>query len=140
MTDGQNLLRWLAFNVAAFNADGHAKNLSLLSSGHEVRLSPFHDLLCTRPYERLATDLAMSVGTEFNPTQVRREHWEALAQELKLGGRFVFATVRVLAEGLPDAAEQAARQFKERYGNSPALQLVLPKVRRQAKRELQRLG
>ena len=30
LADGQTLLRWLVFNLVAFNADGHAKNLSVL--------------------------------------------------------------------------------------------------------------
>lgn len=137
LVDGQNLLKWIAFNTIALNADGHAKNLSLLYTESGLRLAPFYDLVCTRAYPRLAPELAMSIGDEFDPTLVRRSHWEQVARELGLGVRFVLGTVRELAERLPEAADAAAAEFRSRYGERPALQLVLPKIRRQAKRVAQ---
>lgn len=140
VADGQSLLRWLVFNVVAFNADGHAKNLSLVHDAGRTRLAPFYDLVCTRAYPRLARHLAMGVGGEFDPTLVRRPNWERLARELGLGTRFVLELVRETAERCPDAFTEAAREFRGRFGEKPALQLVLPKVRRQAKRVLQLLA
>jgi len=84
--------------------------------------------------------VAMSVGGEANPTQVRRSHWEALARSLGIGPRLVLATVRALAEALPEAATLAEKDFLEKHGHSPALEAVLPKVRRQAKRVLHLLA
>ncbi len=140
LVDGQILLRWLCFNVLAFNADGHAKNLSLLYSHGPIRLAPIYDLVCTRASPRLATHLAMGVGGEFEPTEVRRRHWERLAEELGLGARFVVALVQEMVERFPDATRAAAWEFRSRYGEKPALQMILPKVRKQARRIGQHLG
>lgn len=139
LADAQVLLRWLVFNVVAFNADGHAKNLSLVLDGGRVRLAPIYDLVCTRAYPKLARHLAMGVGGEFDPTLVSRVHWGRLAEALGVGGRFVTELVQDFVERCPDAFASAAREFRERYGERPALQLVLPKVRRQAKRVKQLL-
>lgn len=139
LADGQILLRWLCFNVLAFNSDGHAKNLSLLYSDGPIRLGPIYDLVCTRAYERLATQLAMGVGGEFQPTEVRRRHWERLAEGLGLGARFVVGVVEEMVERFPDATRTAAAEFRSRYGEKPALQLILPKIRKQAKRIAQHL-
>lgn len=137
IVDSQNLLRWLAFNALAFNADGHAKNLSLLYQNGELRLAPFYDLVCTRAYPRLGRDLAMGIGEESDATLIRRRHWEKLAQEAGLGSRFVVQTVKEMAERFADSISPTAAEFREKYGRRPALELVVPTVRRQAKRALQ---
>ena len=57
------LLRWLVFGALVGNADGHAKNLSLLRAvDGRQKLAPFYDLLCTAAYPSIATRLAMQVG------------------------------------------------------------------------------
>lgn len=140
LADGQTLLRWLVFNVVAFNADGHAKNLSVVHDQGTVRLAPLYDLVCTRAYPKLARHLAMGVGAEFEPTLVKGRNWERLAEDLGVGARFVTSLVRELLEQCPVAFNAAAREFRERYGEKPALQLVLPKVRKQVKRVLQLLA
>lgn len=134
LADGQTMLRWLGFNVIALNSDGHAKNLSLLYSDGPVRLAPLYDLVCTRAYDRLATTLAMGVGGEFEPTSVRRRHWERLAESVGLGARYVVGLIQELVDHFPEATEFAAAEFRGRYGEKPALQMILPKVRKQVKR------
>jgi serine/threonine-protein kinase HipA len=124
--------------VLAFNADGHAKNLSLLHSDGKTRLAPIYDLVCTRAYERLARQLAMSVGGEAEPTALRREHWERLADSTGLGARYVIGAVQEMADRFPEATRSAAAEFRARYGE-PALQMILPKIRRQAKRVARQL-
>ncbi len=139
LEDRRSLFRWLCFNALVFNADGHAKNLSLLFDGSAPRLAPFYDLVCTRAYPRVEGRLAMTVGGEADPTLLRRRHWERLADATGVGARFVVDTVRDLAEAMPQAVAGAREEFRSRWGDSPVLQLVLPKLPRQAKRILQQL-
>lgn len=135
LRDAVTLVDALVFNVIAFNADAHAKNVSLLYDGQgATQLAPLYDLVCTRAYPRLARDLAMAVDGVFDPTQVMKKHWQHLAATLELGAGFVLQRVHRLTEAFGDATAEAARELRERYGDSPALQQVLPKVRRQAKR------
>jgi serine/threonine-protein kinase HipA len=49
------------------NMDGHAKNLSLLTSGKRTRLAPFYDLVCTTVYPNLSQKLAFRIGGENRP-------------------------------------------------------------------------
>jgi serine/threonine-protein kinase HipA len=134
LADGYLLLQWLAFNALTFNSDAHAKNASLLYDQTNPRLAPFYDLLCTRAYPHLDQSLAMKVGGEDDPTLLSRRHLERLAQETGLKPSFVLETVRELAERLPGAVSRARSRFREAYWESPALELVIPKVTRQVRR------
>src|SRR5579863_1570657 len=73
--DTRELLRWLVFNLIVGNADGHAKNLSLLLGPKGPRLAPFYDLLCTAIYPKVATRLAMSVHGNTDPGQISGKDW-----------------------------------------------------------------
>lgn len=140
LVDGRTLLRRQAFNVMAFNADGHAKNLSLLHAPGGVRLAPLYDLICTRAWPRLTREFAMSVAGQFDPTLVLGSHWTKLATDLGLGANFVRELVRELGERFPDALTGATKEFKSRYGDRAALQLIIPKVRKQSRRVVQQLS
>jgi serine/threonine-protein kinase HipA len=135
----QTLLRWQVFNALAFNADGHAKNLSLLRTAEGLVLAPFYDLVCTRADPRLHTGLAMKIGGVADPTLLLRASWERLAEEVGVRPSLVVDLVGELAEGFSAACDRASRRFKSEWGDSPALQLVLPKVRKQARRIAQQL-
>ncbi|MGQ0503729.1 MAG: type II toxin-antitoxin system HipA family toxin [Myxococcaceae bacterium] len=134
LADGRTLLRWLAFNAIALNADGHAKNLALLYGEGAPVLAPLYDLVCTRAYEKLDQSLAMSVGGESNPSLLLRRHWERLASALQLGPKLVLELVREMSGLMAEALATTQRSFKERYGDLSALQLIVPKIRKQAAR------
>ena len=137
--DARALLRWLVFNVLALNADGHAKNLSLLYGEGGCVLAPAYDLICTRAYPSLARSLAMSIAGEWDPTLLLRRHWERLAERLGVGRRYVIELVSEMADGMPEALSATSKAFRERHGDSPALQLTVPKIRAQARRLRRRL-
>lgn len=139
LRDARTLLRWFAFNAITLNADGHAKNLSLLYQGGACVLAPAYDLVCTRAYPSLDRYLAMSVGGQADPTLLLRRHWESVAGALGVGRKFVVELVREMAEQIPAALEATQRNFRDQHGDSPVLQLVLPPIRKQAKRIRQQL-
>ncbi len=73
------LIKWFIFNFIIGNADAHAKNISLLyPEGMKGRpqLAPFYDLVCTTVYSGISKKLAMSIGGEFNPDDVKPENWK----------------------------------------------------------------
>lgn len=134
LTDTRRVIEWAIFNVLAMNADGHAKNLSILHTYDGPRLAPLYDLVCTRAYPRLAPELAMAVGEQADPTLVERRNWEQLAGELDLNPRYVVELVATLAARFAEAVPTAVSAFEQRYGGTPAFQLIQPKWRKQAKR------
>ena len=92
--DQRNLLRWLIFNLAVGNNDSHAKNLSILSTPEGLRLAPFYDLMSTRvcPYvydDGLGQHFAFSVGGEFHPGKIEKQHLLALAKSLAIAPKYL---------------------------------------------------
>jgi HipA-like protein len=67
-------------------------------------------------------------------TLIHRTHWEATAKSLGLGTRFVLSTVKALIDQFPEAISATVKEFRAKYGEKPALQMVVPKLRRQLKR------
>jgi serine/threonine-protein kinase HipA len=138
--DTVSLLRWLAFNVVVGNADGHAKNLSLLRTAEgRLRLAPFYDLVCTAIYPGLDRELAMSVGSAADPGAILGRDWRALADQIGVRPGYLVDLVREMAEAAPGRADAAADGFRDRHGDSPALQRILPGLRRRARRTLRLL-
>lgn len=129
------LIRWGLFNWLFGNCDAHAKNISLVfDPTHGIRLAPFYDLVCTRVYKSLDRHLAMSVGEQFDPDAVLRRDLDAYARELHVGSRMVGENVaELLATGKQRLAEATA-EFRERYGDSPVLDMVRLQVGRTLKR------
>ena len=137
--DTRALIRWLAFNAIVGNADGHAKNLSLLrTAGRSIRLAPFYDLLSTAAYPRISSRLAMAVAGRSDPGQIQGQDWRALAKAIGVGG-FVEDTVRELAEELPERAETVRSSMTEQYGRLPVAEIVVAAIRKRSRRSLQLL-
>jgi len=135
LLDAEQLLKWLIFNAAVGNADGHAKNLSLLyGEGGSIRLAPFYDLVCTRAYKRLGRELAMRIGETADPGQIRARDWNMLAESIGVGRNFLLDLAREVAECTLEATERVATKFRSRYGDSPAIQMVVPSIEKHARR------
>lgn len=124
----RKLLRWALFNWLAGNADGHAKNLSLLFlPGGQIELAPFYDLVCTRNYRQLDRLLAMKIGGEADPGQLGPKNIGQLARDLGVGPRLVRDELAGLAERLVAALPAVVERFDAEAGNSPVLQR-LPRI------------
>jgi serine/threonine-protein kinase HipA len=137
--DTRALIRWLVFNLIVGNADGHAKNLSLLrGEAGAVRLAPFYDLLSTAVYPRVAVRMAMAAGGKSDPGQVAKKDWRALAKAIGVGS-FVEDTVRELAEVLPERALTVGAELRDEYGRLPVTDLVAGVIRKRARRSLRLL-
>ena len=137
--DTRSLLRWLVFNLIVGNADGHAKNLSLLFGPDGTRLASFYDLLCTAIYPTVATRLAMSVHGNGDPGEIRGKDWRALATAIKVGGRFLEDVVLELVEELPPKARQLSRDLESEYGGMGIADSIAAKIATRARRTKQLL-
>jgi serine/threonine-protein kinase HipA len=138
--DTRALLRWLVFNTVVGNADGHAKNLSLLRGRDgRVRLAPFYDLLSTAAYPGIATKLAMTIGESDDPGHIRGRDWRRLAESVGVGPAFVLEVVRNMAEAIPERARTVDAEIHSGRGDSPAAKMILPILRKRSRRLLQLL-
>jgi serine/threonine-protein kinase HipA len=106
--DLRHFIDWIAFNLYVGNNDSHAKNLSLHAvPGQGVLLTPFYDLMCTRLYPGLSQEFAFSIGGEFKPGSMAREHLESLAKQLGMRPQFFVSRATELAAKMPDALHRA---------------------------------
>jgi len=79
------LFETVLFNYLIGNNDAHGKNFSLLySAGTDtvVQLAPLYDLVCTVAYPNLSPKMAMKIGSEYVPADLRLRHWEACWQAI----------------------------------------------------------
>lgn len=102
----------LVYNWLVLATDGHAKNYSLLLSGHQVRLAPLYDVASALPHldHPRKARMAQKIGGEHRPSFIQRRHWERMARSLGLGSDEAHARITALAERLPDALADAARE------------------------------
>ncbi len=76
----------LVYNWLVLATDGHAKNCSLLLSGHQVRLAPLYDVASALPHldHPREARMAQKIGGEYRPSFIKRRHWERMARSLGL--------------------------------------------------------
>lgn len=116
--DQRNLLRWLIFNLAVGNNDSHAKNLSILGTPDGLRLAPFHDLMSTRVYDGLGAHFAFSVGGEFNPGKVEKQHLLALAESLAIAPKYLLKIASETIDRILAAIPLAVAEVLPHLSNS----------------------
>ncbi|MGM0557811.1 MAG: type II toxin-antitoxin system HipA family toxin [Myxococcota bacterium] len=128
--DVLELLRWVLFCAVAGNADGHAKNLSLVYDVGRPHLAPFYDLVCTRAYPRLDSRMAFSVGGTRDSDRILQENWKAFAEEISVRPRLVMRELRRILETAEDCFERACDTLHDQIGQSHAVQHVGQVVRK----------
>ena len=127
LKDIPRLIQWQVFNYLVGNSDAHAKNLSFLySQDNTTRLSPFYDLIAIHawPSHVFNHDLALSIGGITNINNIKREHWEKLADESGTSFKLFDTAIKQLSDGILDAFDSAKQRFEEAHGQYPAFQQV----------------
>lgn len=132
--DTIKLIRWQIANVLIGNADGHAKNLSVLYDGSQCRLAPFYDLVCTNIYPGISRDLAMAVGHEHVPGQIRKKNWQMLAEDVGIKPRVVFRLLDEMTTVLSTNLMAWTKEFTATNGTNPVIDRVRVYVQDQVRR------
>jgi serine/threonine-protein kinase HipA len=101
----------LAFNWLIAGTDAHAKNYSLLLAADQVRIAPLYDVASALPYGAHERELrlAMSIGGDYRLVPYKNP-WPAAAGELGLDPGYLTSCVGALAQRLPDAFADVARE------------------------------
>jgi len=127
LKDIPRLIQWQVFNYLVGNSDAHAKNLSFLyGQDNNTRLSPFYDLISIHawPSHVFNHDLALSIGGVTNINNIKREHWEKLADECDTSFKLFDTAIKDLSGNIIDAFDRAQQRFETEHGPYPALQQV----------------
>jgi serine/threonine-protein kinase HipA len=106
----------LGFNWLIAGTDAHAKNFSLLLSGHGVRLAPLYDVASILPYDEFAihkVKLAMKIGGEYRLSQIGLRQWQKFAREARLEADELIERLAAMARELPDEVNTARVRVRE---------------------------
>lgn len=132
--DQKYLLQWQELNLLLGNADGHAKNLSILYAETGPELAPFYDLVSTSVYQGISRNLAFSVGGNSDPGQIRKRDWIRFAEELGMRPRIIMKTLNSFIELLEKNLTDYHQHFIELNGSNPVLDRIDQSIRRQLRR------
>lgn len=141
LVDTQQLLRWLIFDLLVGNADGHAKNISMLRGldGRGARLAPFYDLICTGIYRHLDRLLAMGIGGERDPKLISNENWESLSRSVGVGAHLIRQEVERQATSIPLVFDEIADEHVGEHGSSTTIERLRKGIEKQCRHTLELL-
>ena len=97
------------FNYLIGNTDNHIKNVSLLYGADmlSVRLAPAYDIVSTVIYSGSTTDMAFSVGHEYDIYKINRECFRQEAVNVGLGERIAMQHYDRMADRIEIALDSA---------------------------------
>jgi serine/threonine-protein kinase HipA len=123
--------------------DAHAKNFSLLLSGHRVRLAPLYDIASILPYDGFdmrKVKFAMKIGGEYNLSQVGLRQWQRFAREVRVDPDELIARLAAMARQLPDKVNAACVRAHEQGLDGPIIERLAAKLIERAGECERRLG
>ena len=108
----------LIYNWLIVGPDAHAKNYSLLLDNDDVRMAPLYDVCSVLPYRDVlqregtrpvrSLTLAMKIGRDYSIHKADcRRAWERTSHALSLRPQETLDRAVELAQGVPEAVEQA---------------------------------
>jgi serine/threonine-protein kinase HipA len=118
------MLDYLILSFLVANHDAHGKNHSLVYGVGGTDLAPAYDVLCTFVYRgalRMSPKMAMSIGSEYRPPDVRARHFDGLIQAAGLGPAAARRRVAALAARAPDHALAARAALAQDGWDAPVL-------------------
>lgn len=128
----------VALSFLVGNHDAHGKNYSLLylPDRAEAVLAPTYDVLSTFAYHRrynLSRKMAMRIGGEYRPDDLRSRHLDAMLAEAGLGPAATRRLLRRHAANAPDAARRLRAEFADAGWDAPVLDRIIEVIDRRAK-------
>ncbi|MBQ7606810.1 MAG: HipA domain-containing protein [Desulfovibrionaceae bacterium] len=105
------------------NFDAHAKNYSLLYLDDALRLAPIYDVLCIPAVGPFDSVLAMEIGGIYTADKISADSFFSLGYDLDYPNLDAYA--RNLAESVPDAVRDCARDHAALYGNNPVYEKII---------------
>lgn len=79
--------KYLILNFLVGNADAHGKNFSLVhNSSTSATLAPLYDVVSIIGlYDNLIQEMAMSIGSSFDSSEVEENNWKLLCKDARFG-------------------------------------------------------
>lgn len=129
--DVEVLARVAVCNYVLGNSDAHGKNFAILFADLGRRLAPLYDVVCTAVYD-LETNMAMSIGAEYDPAAVDMADWLDLAADLDLPPAAFLGLVRETAAKTEECARTVADLARAERWHAPIIDRIVGLVERRA--------
>ena len=123
--DVKSLLDWVVFNFLIGNADGHAKNISLVLTDWGPKLAPFYDLLCTAVYPELNSKMAMKIGGEDRPDWIIARRWAQFASDIGISDKLVKSTLKKINKQMIVQAHALRTTFYAEHGQCEVIDDII---------------
>ncbi|WP_283787019.1 HipA domain-containing protein [Bermanella sp. WJH001] len=102
------------FNIIIGNCDAHAKNYSFLHNPpNKLKLAPAYDIVCTKVFEELDTNLAMGVNGEYQLTNITKEDIAALANDIGIRNDYLTKKFKDIANRIQHRADELIQEFED---------------------------
>ncbi len=137
--DLQQLMQWVFFNYLTGNMDAHAKNLSFIYQGRQIRLAPFYDLMCTNIYEDLSQKLAMRIGGENRLEWIMDRHWKKFGDEIEISHPVLKKRLSEFCTKLVNRIDVTYTNFTDRHNQNNLLENIITNIKKRANRTLKQL-
>jgi len=135
--DLQQLIEWVFFNFLIGNMDAHAKNLSFIYQGRQIRLAPFYDMMCTNIYKELSQKLAMKIGGENRPEWIMKRHWYRFAEEINISKATLGKRLTKFCFKLIKAIDTTHSNFNNRHQGDSLVDDVIATIKKRVGKTLQ---
>ena len=116
-TMGDQLKLWdiCVFNYLIGNTDNHIKNVSLLYSSDmvSIRLAPAYDIVCTMIYPSSTTEMAVSIGCEYDINKIKREHFCRELKNIGIGEKLAMKHYDDMLSRIESALEESCETLMQ---------------------------
>lgn len=108
---------WLGqymFNAYSGNADGHAKNYSIVHEGDKTRLSPLYDAVMTSAWPEYDRGTGLNINdTVFFPEYLTASAWKEVSRHLSLDEDRVVSMARTIAGDIRESLPELSKALPE---------------------------
>ena len=131
--DQLDFLKRVVFNYLIGNADGHAKNFSLLYRERKPELAPSYDLLSTAVYPRLSRKIAMKIGKKYDPEKIFPRDWHKLVPDTAVARKNLEELLVSTARSCLENASALKSSFENDAVKSPIFSDICSVIEKRAK-------
>jgi serine/threonine-protein kinase HipA len=138
LASAEHYIKALAYNWLIYGPDAHGKNYSIILDGSHAQPSPLYDISSVLPYPGSADRegefnlrtmaMAMSINGKYQNNLIVGDDWAALADRLRLDRRAVLSWVSDIADRVPDAFVDAAKEVRRSLADFPMISTLVDAV------------
>jgi serine/threonine-protein kinase HipA len=123
--DVATLVRIAVLNFVLGNSDAHGKNFAILFAELGRQLAPLYDVVSTAVYDEVEDAMAMAIGSNFEPEQVRLDDWLDMSADCDLAPARFLTLVRATAIEVRRCCESVAALARAEGWHVPVIDEIV---------------